>query len=309
MKVVFMGTPQFAVPVLEEIIKAGHEVLAVFTQPDKPKGRGKTVSISAVREYALAHKLPVHQPVKIKDEQTVTLLRQYEADIFVVAAFGQILSKEILSIPTYGCINVHASLLPKYRGAAPVQWAILKGEEESGVTIMQMDEGVDTGDMILKQAVPIEKEETGRTLTDKLSILGARLCVEAMSLIEKDQVIREKQDNEKSSYAKMLTKTMGRVEWTKKAVEIERLIRALNPWPSAYSYFKGKTIKLWQAEAVTDTVNGAIGEIVKIEKDSILVQTGEGALALKEIQLEGKKRMAADAFLRGTNMQAGEKFE
>lgn len=309
MQVVFMGTPQFAVPILEEIIKAGHEVKAVITQPDKPKGRGKAVSISEVKEAALRYDLPVFQPVKIKEDDAVAFLEKVGADIFVVAAFGQLLSKRILTIPKYGCINVHASLLPKYRGAAPIQWSIIDGEKETGVTIMQMDVGLDTGDMMLKEAIPIEKDEIGQTLHDKLSVLGARLCVEALDLIENNKIKKEIQDNDKSCYAKMLTKELGKVDWSKKAVELERLVRALNPWPSVYSTYHGKTIKIWSAQVLMETVEGSFGEIVRVDKHLIYVKTGEGLLGLKEIQLEGKKRMSVESFLLGAKVQVGEILE
>lgn len=309
MNVVFMGTPQFAVPVLEAIIKAGHEVKVVVTQPDKPKGRGKAVTVSEVKEAALKYNIPVFQPKKIKEAESVAYLETIEADIFVVAAFGQILSKQILDMPRYGCICVHASLLPKYRGAAPIQWSIIDGEQETGVTIMQMDAGIDTGDMLLKEALPIEKDDTGKSLDDKLSALGANLCVKAMKLMEEGKIEKIKQDDTKSCYAKMLTKDLGRIDWSKKAVELERLIRALNPWPSVYSYYHGKTIKIWAAKVLMEEGEGTIGEIIKIEKDVVYVKTGEGLLGLTEIQLEGKKRMTVEAFLLGYKFHPGEILE
>lgn len=306
MKVVFMGTPSFSVPILESIIEAGHEVVAVFTQPDRPKGRGKSVAISEVKEAANRYNIPVFQPVKIKDTESVAILEKINADIYVVAAFGQILSKKILDLPPYGCINVHASLLPKYRGAAPIQWAIIEGEEESGVTIMQMDEGVDTGDMLLKESVVIEKEETGQSLHDKLSAIGAGLCIKAMDLIEKNQIQKEKQDSSQSSHTKMLTKDLGRIDWTDKAVNLERLIRALNPWPSVYSHYHGKTIKIWAAKVLMETADGTCGQIIKVDKDTLYIKTGEGLLGLTEIQLEGKKRMTVESFLLGYKILPGE---
>lgn len=308
MKVVFMGTPDFAVNILEEIIEAGHEVAAVVTQPDKPKGRGKNMQFPPVKECAQKHRLPVYQPVKIREPECVEQLRSFEADLFVVAAFGQILPKEILEMPEYGCINVHASLLPKYRGAAPIQRVIMDGEKESGVTIMKMDIGLDTGDMILKTVVPIEEKETGGSYHDKLSAAGAELCIEAMKLIEAGTAVYEKQEEEQSCYAKMLNKQTGKIDWGKSAVQIERLIRGLNPWPSAYSILNGRTCKIWAADAKETEAAGECGEIISIGKSSFTVKTGTGVLVIKELQMEGKKRMSAEAFLRGTILETGTVF-
>ena len=228
MKVVFMGTPDFAVGALESIIKAGHEITAVVTQPDKPKGRGKEVQISPVKACALEHGLPVFQPVKIKTQEAVTQLRTYEADIFVVAAFGQILSKEILDMPRYGCVNIHASLLPKYRGAAPIQWAVIDGEEETGVTIQQMNEGVDTGDILTQEIVRLDEKETGASLFDKLAVCGAELIVKTLAMIEAGSIVPVKQDDSKSTHAKMLSKDMGKLDFSQDAVVLERKILGLN---------------------------------------------------------------------------------
>lgn len=235
-RIVYMGTPDFAVEPLEAIIKAGYEVAAVVTQPDKQKGRGKEVKMTPVKECALRHGIPVFQPVKIKEPEAVAELEKYQADLFVVAAFGQLLSEEILNMPEYGCINIHASLLPAYRGAAPIQWAVLNGEKESGVTIMQMDKGLDTGDMLLKRSVELSPKETGDSLHDKLMHLGAELIVEALPKLEKGELVPEKQKDELSSYAKKLTKAMGQIDWSKDAVSLERWIRGLNSWPSAYTF-------------------------------------------------------------------------
>ncbi|MBO6015042.1 MAG: methionyl-tRNA formyltransferase, partial [Lachnospiraceae bacterium] len=250
MKIVYMGTPDYAVAPLEALIEAGHEVVLVVTQPDKRKGRGKELQMTPVKESALRHGIEVFQPVRIREKAGVEKLRKYDADVFVVAAFGQILPKEILEMPKYGCINIHASLLPKYRGAAPIQWAILNGETQTGVTIMQMDEGIDTGDMLLKEIVPIDAKETGESLHDKLCEAGAGLIVKALPMIEDGTIVREKQQDELSCYAKMLTKELGRIDWSKSAVEIERLIRGLNAWPSAYTLCQGKTLKIWEAEVI-----------------------------------------------------------
>lgn len=304
MKIVFMGTPDFAVESLQSLIDAGHTVVLAVTQPDKPKGRGKEMQYPPVKECALKNGIPVFQPVKIKTEEAVEQLRKYEADLFVVAAFGQILSKEILDMPKYGCINVHASLLPKYRGAAPIQWAIIDGEKETGVTIMQMNEGLDTGDMLLKTVVPITGEDTGESLHDKLAKAGARLLQKAVSDIERGDIHPEKQDDSQMTYARMLTKDLGKIDFRKPAEEIERLIRGLNSWPSAYTRLSGKTLKVWAADLVQGA-GGAPGEITEVRKDAIVVSCGKGSLAITELQLEGKKRMKTEAFLLGYEVTPG----
>lgn len=305
MKVVYMGTPDFAVGPLEAIIEAGHEVTAVVTQPDKPRGRGKEMAASPVKECAQKHGIPVLTPVKIKAAEAVAQLREYPADIFVVAAFGQILSEEILQMPKHGCVNIHASLLPKYRGAAPIQWSIIDGETETGVTIMQMDRGLDTGDILFQQKVPITSEDTGESLVDKLAEAGSALITEALVKIEKGDVHPVRQDDAKSCYAKMLTKAAGKIDWSKSAAEIERLVRGLNSWPSAYTEYKGKQLKIWKAK-VMPAMEGAPGTIAKVTKDQVIVCTGDGALALEEIQLEGKKRMRMKEFLLGRSFEEGE---
>lgn len=307
MRVIFMGTPDFATGTLEEIVKAGHEVAGVVTQPDKPKGRGKTMMPTPVKETALKYDLPVYQPKKVREPEFVELLRSLKPDVIVVAAFGQIITKEILEMPRYGCINVHASLLPAYRGAAPIQWAVINGDEESGVTIMQMDEGIDTGDMIEKAVVPIAEDETGGSLFDKLSHTGATLCVKVLKDLEEGTAVREKQPEESTTpYAKMIDKKMGEVDWKKSAKEIEQLIRGLNPWPSAYTKVHGKTLKLWKAKVLLETSQMNPGQIVKVTKDSFAVQTGQGILEIQELQLEGKKRMDTSSFLRGYTLAEGE---
>nr|WP_317361185.1 methionyl-tRNA formyltransferase [uncultured Blautia sp.] len=307
MRVIFMGTPDFATGTLEEIVKAGHEVVGVVTQPDKPKGRGKTMMPTPVKETALKYNLPVYQPKKVREPEFVELLRSLKPDVMVVAAFGQIITKEILEMPKYGCINVHASLLPAYRGAAPIQWAVINGDKESGVTIMQMDEGIDTGDMIEKAVVPIAEDETGGSLFDKLSHTGAKLCVKVLRDLEEGTAVREKQPEESTTpYAKMIDKKMGEVDWKKSAKEIEQLIRGLNPWPSAYTKVHGKTLKLWKAKVLLETSQMNPGQIVKVTKDSLAVQTGQGMLEIQELQLEGKKRMDTSSFLRGYALAEGE---
>ncbi|MBD5087599.1 MAG: methionyl-tRNA formyltransferase [Clostridiales bacterium] len=305
MRVVFMGTPDFAVETLEAIIKEGHEVAGVVTQPDKPKGRGKNMQFTPVKEIAAARGIPVYQPVRVKEPEFIEELNKMNPEVIVVVAFGQILPKEILDMPKYGCVNVHASLLPKYRGAAPIQWAVIDGEKESGVTTMLMEEGLDTGDMLRKTVVPLEKDETGGSLHDKLAAQGAKLLIETLKELQAGTATRTKQDDALSNYAKMLDKHLGQIDFTKPAEEIERLIRGLNPWPSAFTGIDGKTLKIWSATVINREAEGKFGEVVEVNQDSILVKTGNGLLQLDEVQLEGKKRMETDAFLRGYPVEVG----
>lgn len=310
MRIVFMGTPDFAVGALEAMIEAGHEVIAVVTQPDKPKGRGKEMQCPPVKECALAHGIEVFQPEKVKTPEAVEVLRGYGADIFVVAAFGQLLSQEILDMPRYGCINIHASLLPKYRGAAPIQWAILDGEPYTGVTIMQMNAGLDTGDILTTVKVEIEQTETGDSLFDKLCEAGARLCVETLPLIEQGRITPIRQNEAEATYAKRLSKSLGKVDWTESAQVIERKIRGLNSWPSAYTTYRGKQMKLWKAMTDQTVFDDAVpGTIAAVTKEAFGVQTGEGILMITEVQLEGKKRMPVKEFLLGYQMHVGEILE
>ena len=314
MKAVFMGTPDFAVPTLQKMVDMGIEITAVVTQPDKAKGRGRKVIYSPVKECALAHDLPVYQPVRIKkDPEFIQTLRDMAPDVIVVVAFGQILSKEVLDIPRLGCVNVHASLLPKYRGAAPIQQAVIDGEKESGVTIMRMGTGLDTGDMISKIVVPIAKDETGGTLFDKLAEAGAKLLVETLPHIFDGTAVYEKQPEESPTpYAGMITKQMGLINFGKSAAELERLVRGLNPWPSAFTFWNGKTLKVWESFVVKSEETGAEksepGTVVKTDKKGIYVACGEDVLVLSQVQLEGKKRMDADAFLRGCHIETGSRF-
>ena len=308
MKVVYMGTPDFAVPPLEALVKSGYEVTAVVTQPDKPKGRGKTLMPTPVKEEAMKHEIPVYQPLKVRDPEFVEILEKLTPDIIVVAAFGQIIPKKILDMPKYGCINIHASLLPKYRGAAPIQQAVIDGEKESGVTIMRMGVGLDTGDMISRVTVPIEKEETGGSLFDKLAQAGAELLTETLPSIENGTAVYEKQPEESPTpYAAMITKKMGLIDFSKSAEELERLVRGLNPWPSAYTFLDGKTLKVWKStvEKSEDGGKAVPGTIVSVDKAGIHVSCGKDVLVLREVQLEGKKRMGTDAFLRGYQVTEG----
>lgn len=307
MKVIFMGTPDFSVGTLEALIEAGHEVALVVTQPDKPKGRGGKMQYTPVKEVAVAHNIPVYQPKRIREPECIEELRKYNADIMVVIAFGQILPKEILEMTPYGCVNVHASLLPSYRGAAPIQWAVINGEKVSGVTTMQMNEGLDTGDMLLKVEIPLDEKETGGSLHDKLAEAGARLCVETLDALKAGTVTPEKQGDSPTAYAKMLDKHMGKIDWKMSAKEIERLIRGLNPWPSAYTRWNenDKGMKIWEAEVVEGQTDKAAGTVVEVAKDGFFVQTGDGLLKITALQIPGKKRMDAAAFLRGYQMETG----
>ncbi len=309
MRVVFMGTPDFASAALEKLIEAGEDVTMAVTQPDRERGRGKEISGSPVKKCALEHGIEVFQPEKLKEEAAVSRIREEKPDIIVVAAFGQILSKEVLEIPEYGCINIHASLLPEYRGAAPIQQSILDGKKETGVTIMRMDEGLDTGDILLQRSIPIADDETGGSLFDKLSDLGASLVVEALPLIRDGKLTALKQDGERSSYAGMLKKDSGRLDFSLEAEYLERLIRAMDPWPSAYTFLGKKTLKIWKASVTKDDITPDIknnGEITSITKSGFTVKCGKGSLVIEELQLEGKKRMKCHDFLLGNSIKAGE---
>jgi methionyl-tRNA formyltransferase len=305
MNIVYMGTPDIAAVILDKLLQSEHKIMAVVTQPDKPKGRGKLVTFSPVKELAQKYDLPIYQPIKAREESFLDTLVDLKPDIIVVAAFGQILPKAILEIPKYGCVCVHASLLPKYRGAAPIQWSIIDGEPKTGITIMQMDVGIDTGDIIMKDEVVIESKETGGSLHDKLAVCGGNLLIKALEAIENGTATREKQGDAETNYAKMLDKALGQINFNQTAVEIERLIRGLNPWPSAYTLLDGKTLKIWSADVLNDQTDGKQGEIVAVTKDSIIVKTGDGNLAIKELQLEGKKRMMVTDFLRGYTVLTG----
>ena len=309
MRVIFMGTPDFAVATLEEIIKAGHEVVLVVSQPDKAVGRSKALKYTPVKACALAHGIEVYQPERVREESCVEYLRGYEPDIIIVEAFGQIIPKAILDMPRFGCVNVHASLLPKYRGAAPIQWAIINGDTVTGVTTQRMAEGIDTGDMIMKQEVIIREDETGGSLFDRLSKTGAKLCVKTMEAIEAGTAVYTPQDESMATHTKKIYKELGSIAWSKDAKSIECLIRGLDPWPSAYTRLDDRTLKIWKAQVIPANFGDAPGCIVKVEKNRILVQTGEGTLSLLEVQLEGKKRMPVEAFLNGYEVKEGTYFK
>lgn len=306
MKILFMGTPDFAAGILEAIVKSDdHEVVAVVTQPDRPKGRSKELIACPVKEYALSQGINVLSPVKIKQSEEVEKLRAIDADIYVVAAFGQILSKEILDIPKYGCINVHASLLPEYRGAAPIQWSIADGKKFTGVTIQQMNEGVDTGDIITSVTTQISPDETGESLFNKLMHAGADLIVSTLDLIAKGETVHTPQDETKATYAKILKKEMGLIDYTKTAQEIERLCRAFTPWPGIYTYLDNRMLKIKKCSAAVDAVNATPGEIVSVSKDDIKVACSGSVLCIERLQPEGKKEMSAHDFLLGNAIKPG----
>ena len=322
MRIVFMGTPDFSVPALKALVEAGHQVIAVVTQPDKPKGRGKEVQMTPVKIQAMEYGIPVYQPAKVREASFVEVLKGLEADVYVVIAFGQILPKAVLELPKYGCINIHASLLPKYRGAAPIQWCVIDGERETGITTMMMDVGLDTGDMLEKAVIPIEEKETGGSLHDKLSMAGGDLILTTLKKLEEGTLVRTPQTDEGTCYAKMLTKSLGDIDWNQDAVSIERLIRGLNPWPSAYTMWNGKTIKIWAADVIAGReaaeflsesgvpaeTGTAPGTVVCSDKRGLVVCTGGGLLSIRELQMEGKKRMDTPAFLRGYPIPAGDVF-
>lgn len=308
MRIVFMGTPDFAVGSLQALCESGkHEILAVVTQPDRPKGRGNKLLQTPVKEYALEQGLTVYQPQKVKTPEFVELLHELQPELIVVAAFGQFLSKEILELPKYGCINVHASLLPKYRGAAPIQYAIIKGEKESGVTIMQMDIGMDTGAMLDKVVVPIAENTTMGELHDALREQGAALLLEVIDKIAAGTAVAEPQDNEQATYATLLDRSMEHIDWSKTAQEVHNLIRGFNPAPSTFTKLpNGKSLKIWASKMTGKSSAAAAGTVIETGKHSFFVACGEGVLEITEVQPESKKRMPAQVFLNGRGVQEGD---
>lgn len=302
MKIIFMGTPEFAVPCLQKIIDEGHEVLAVVTQPDKPKGRGKKLSMPPVKELALKHDIDVYQPIKAREESFVNKLKEMIPDLIVVVAFGQILPKSILDIPKFGCVNVHASLLPKYRGAAPLNWVIINGEEKTGVTTMYMDVGLDTGDMILKSEIPLDDEITAGELHDKMMIDGADVLKETIELIAQAKAPREKQNDDETCYSPIMDKSLGNINWSKPAKDIHNLVRGVNPWPSAYTTYGDQTMKIWKTKVLNKNSDKVPGTILKVDKDGLEVSTGQGVIQINEIQMSGKKRMIVSEYIKGNTI-------
>lgn len=304
MKIVFMGTPDIAVPCLQ-IIDEKYEILGVVTQPDKPKGRGKKLGMSPVKELAIENNIPVYQPVKARDKEFIDKIKSLNPDVIVVVAFGQILPKEILEIPKLGCINVHVSLLPKYRGAAPINWVIINGEEKTGVTTMYMDEGLDTGDMILKTEVNLDENITAGELHDKMMNIGAETLKETLRLIEEGNAPREVQNHEEFSYAPIMNKSLGNIDFSKSAREIHNLVRGVNPWPSAYTTYNDVIMKVWKTKVLDEKSTKDVGTIIDVSKDGIKVSTIDNVLLIEEIQMPNKKRMLVGEYIKGNTIETG----
>lgn len=306
MKILFMGTPDFAVPCLEALIRNNHDVVSVITQPDRPKGRGKKVLPPPVKAKAAEHGINVFQPKKIKEKINIDTISEIDFDCIVVVAYGQILPKEILEMPEKGCINVHASLLPKYRGAAPINWSIINGESKTGITTMYMNEGLDTGDMILKEEINIDKNMTAGELHDILCKEGANVLIETLKLIEINKAPRTSQNECESSYASMLSKKTGLINWKNSSKDIYNLVRGLNPWPVAYTMYKGKKMKIWKCSLLEEKeISNTYGEIIKVNKEGIYVSTGDGRLLIEQIQLPNSRKMTVDEYIRGNNIETG----
>ncbi|MHB1406081.1 MAG: methionyl-tRNA formyltransferase [Desulfitobacteriaceae bacterium] len=309
MRVVFMGTPDFAVPSLQALLEGGHEVAAVFTQPDRPAGRGKQLKLSPVKVFALETGIKVRQPYKIKDPIAVAELKELNPDCIVVVAYGQILSRAILDIPRFGCINVHASLLPQYRGAAPIHWAVMNGDSVTGVTTMLMDEGLDTGDILLQREYAIEPDETTGEVHDALAEMGGRLLIRTLDALAGRAVTPRPQGDE-YNYAALLTRKHEQIVWERSAWEVHNQIRGLNPWPGAYTNFQGEGLKIWRSRVISQNGDPLVqpGQIIGVEPDGIFVQTGEGILKLLEVQPAGKRPMSARDFFNGRHISIGETF-
>ncbi len=307
-RIVFFGTPAFAIPSLESLIGGGDQILAVVTQPDREKGRGQKKNPSPVKELAIRHGIQVHQPEKVRDDQFIETIKRLEPDLFVVVAFGQILPKALLDLPRVGAINVHASLLPQFRGAAPIVWALLKGEQKTGITTMLMDEGMDTGAILLQVEVPIEKGDTGETLQKKLSVLGGELLMKTLTGMKAGAIVPRPQDHSKATYAPPLKKEDGKIDWKHSAEEIERQIRAFNPWPGAFTRYEKGFLKVFRAEVREEPPKGEPGLVTWTGSDFIEVATGDGSLLLREVQPEGKRRMSVRDFLAGHKIKTGTIF-
>lgn len=305
MKIVFMGTPEIATGCLQKIIDEKHEVIGVVTQPDKPQNRGKKLGMPPVKELALKYDIPVYQPIKAREESFIETIKELNPDVIVVVAFGQILPKAILDIPKLGCINVHVSLLPKYRGAAPINWVIINGEDKTGVTTMYMDEGLDTGDMILKTEFKLDDEINAGQLHDKMMEIGAQTLKETLDLIEKGSAPREKQNHEEFTYAPMMSKALGSINWNKSAKEIHNLVRGVNPWPSAYTTYDDKTIKVWKTKVLSETSDKPCGTVLKVDKEGMRVSTKENIILIEELQMPGKKRVLVSEYIKGNSIESG----
>ncbi|MEG1314617.1 MAG: methionyl-tRNA formyltransferase [Anaerovoracaceae bacterium] len=303
MKIVFMGTPEFSVPVLEKIIEAGHQVGYVVTQPDKAKNRGKKIQHTPVKEKAIENNLIVLQPEKVRGNvEFLDKLKEYNPDIIVVVAYGQLLPIEVLELPKFGCVNVHGSLLPKLRGASPIQQAIIQGEEKTGITIMQMAQGLDTGDMLTKVETTVD-HKNATELQKELSELGAKLLVETLALIEDGKITPEKQDDEKSTYAKLIFKQDGKIDFSKSPMEIERLVRGFDPWPGAFCMYNDVQMKLWRTKPLEKKTSQPDGKILEVSNQGIEVSCGGGVLLIEELQVPGKKRVTVEDYLRGNKLE------
>lgn len=306
MKIVFMGTPDFSVPCLNALIENGHEVVLVVTQADKPKGRGHKLTPPPVKEYAVKHGIPVYQPASMKSDEVFEVLKEANADIFIVVAYGKILPGRILNLPPYGCVNVHASLLPKYRGAAPIQWSIINGETKTGVTTMQMDEGLDTGDMLMKIEVPIAPDETGETLHDKLSLAGKDVLIKTLTALQAGTLQPQKQNDAESCYASMIDKQLAKIDFSKSADEICCLIRAMNSYPYAQTFYEGKLLKIVKATPVKlNNLTSENGAITDVKEDGFTIKCGNGAVFVTEIQMEGKRKMPVSEYVKGNTITVG----
>lgn len=302
MKILFMGTPDIAKGCLEKLINEKREVIGVVTQADKPIGRGKKMGMPPVKELALEHNIPVYQPIKARDEEFINTLKEINPDVIVVVAYGQILPKALLDIPKLGCINVHVSLLPKYRGAAPINWVIINGEQKTGVTTMYMDEGLDTGDMILTEEFDLNDEITAGELHDKMRDIGADVLIKTLNQIENGTAPRIPQNHEEFTYAPIMNKSLGKIDWSKSAREIHNLIRGVNPWPSAYTNYKDSTMKIWKTEVLNENSDKEPGTILEVDKDGMKVSTKDGVILVKEIQMPGKKRVLVSEYIKGNSI-------
>lgn len=308
MNIIFMGTPDFAVPSLEKLYGEGHNIELIITQPDKPKGRGKKLLPTPVKSKGLELGLEIYQPDNINTKESIERIKKINPDVIVVIAYGQILKEHILNIPKYGCVNIHASLLPEYRGAAPINWAIINGKEESGITTMLMEKGLDTGDMLLKKKVLIDKGMTAGKLHDKLMVIGSELIVDTLNGLKSGTIIPEKQNHDLSSYAVMMDKTLGKIDWNDSKEKIMNLVRGTNPWPGAYSYYDGKKIKIYKVNISNEIYSGINGEIVKVNDEGIYIKVDNGTVMIQEIQFSGKKKMEVEEYIKGNAIEIGKKL-
>lgn len=308
MNIVFAGTPEFALPTLEALYESGHNISLVITQKDKPKGRGKKMQATPVKEKALELGLEVYQPDSINSLESIEKLKKIAPDCIVVIAFGQMLKSEVLNLPKYSCINVHASLLPKYRGAAPINWAIINGETETGITIMKMDEGIDTGPILNMKSIPIEDIDNSISIHDKLSVIGGKILIETLDTLEKGEIKETLQEDSLSTYASILTKDMGKINWNSSGKKIINLIRGLKPWPSAYTMYNGENIKIHKAKRMAKFEEGSSGTVVHVSDKGIFVNCEDECIVIEELQFPGKRKMHISEYLRGNKLNPWIKF-